>query len=621
MDHSDIDHEKMTSAYLKVLGHGPKEEVLTEIVTPEGEQLDEARLVTKDGKFIVMTDNDTEAATFEDRESALEYIKNNKDKLMVRDHKTSTKEVPVEGKKAKKDYDGDGEIESPEAEYKGSKDRAIKKAMAKEAHDTDGTLICKDCGCELGSPEPKCECPHDAHDPSGSNWKAMSEAKDRGEFSGDISFMGHDKLKHHYKTGEKNKTFSKGQIKKEFERRRDAANRRKAIFGKDTTPSGKPGPNYESVKEANMSDLQYDADVHSHRSMTVKKKGNDIHLHGKWWHDEKDHADMAKIMGMKASGHTKTVGGGTRTTLTKPGPYEAHAKVDQFVGHKHAKRAGINVKTHGQSWGGRGDNVTLSHPDKKKLQRYVSNHLDGETQGIKVKESVGPFSEDHPQSKLTKTQRRALASLDKKKKKAISLPHSEFLTKEKEPKKVGRGSEVVKYEGYEADVSKFMNKHGIDHHWSGGKLHVDKKDHAHAEKKLTKKYGGYGPRGAKMMPQLHINKESTMVTRSNWLEKFYEKKSQIAEDYKQSPHHSDDATRDTWAKQLSTRKGEEAFVKMHEPHTPEYADGPAVNMKTFADMTKDVKAPTPRHNDHSIGDKAPVAPVDYGKAGRVGAKD
>ena len=534
MDHSDIDHEKMTSAYLKVLGHGPKEEeVLIEVVTPEGERLDEARLVTKDGKFIVMTDNETEAATFEDRESALEYIKNNKDKLIVRDHKTSTvtKEVPVEGKKAKKDYDGDGEIESPEAEYKGSKDKAIKKSMAKEAHETDGTMICKDCGCELGNPESSCKCPHDAHDPSGLNWTV-------------------------------------------------AAN-------------------------------------------------------------------------------------------------EAHAKVDQFIGHKHAKRAGINVKTHGQSMGGTGDDVTLSHPDKNKLQKYVSNHLDGETQGIKVKESVTKtpgdqgyyhlqrakklaaadghnwdrlpqyhrgkdmlgnpsvphkdhymdkaknegVNEDHPQANLTKQQRQALASLDKKKKKAITLPHAEFLPKEKEPAKVGRQSQIVKYEGYEADVSKFMDKHGIDHHWSGGKLHVDKKDHAHADKKLEKKYGGYGPRGAKMKPQLHINKESTMVTRKNWVEKFYEKRIKMAEDYKQSPHHSDDATRDTYAKQLSTRKGEEAFVKMHDPQVPEYADGPAVNMKTFADMTKDVKAPTPRHNDHTIGDKTPVAPVDYGKAGRVGAKD
>ena len=37
-----------------------------------------------------------------------------------------------EPKKAKKDFDGDGKVESPTAEYKGSKDKAIKKAIAKE---------------------------------------------------------------------------------------------------------------------------------------------------------------------------------------------------------------------------------------------------------------------------------------------------------------------------------------------------------------------------------------------------------------------------------------------------------------------------------------------------------
>ncbi len=36
-------------------------------------------------------------------------------------------------KKAKRDFDGDGELESPEDEYKGSKDKAIKKAMKKES--------------------------------------------------------------------------------------------------------------------------------------------------------------------------------------------------------------------------------------------------------------------------------------------------------------------------------------------------------------------------------------------------------------------------------------------------------------------------------------------------------
>ena len=101
MDHSDIDHENMTSAYLKVI-RGEKQEILKEIVTQEGEWIDEARLVTRDGKFIVMTDNDTEAATFEDRELALEYIKNNKEKLMVRDDKakpaTTDKIEAKEGK-------------------------------------------------------------------------------------------------------------------------------------------------------------------------------------------------------------------------------------------------------------------------------------------------------------------------------------------------------------------------------------------------------------------------------------------------------------------------------------------------------------------------------------------
>lgn len=38
------------------------------------------------------------------------------------------------GKKAKKDYDGDGKVESGTAEYMGSRDKAIKKAMAKEEY-------------------------------------------------------------------------------------------------------------------------------------------------------------------------------------------------------------------------------------------------------------------------------------------------------------------------------------------------------------------------------------------------------------------------------------------------------------------------------------------------------
>ena len=42
-------------------------------------------------------------------------------------------EAYVAEKKADKDYDGDGEVESAEDEYKGSKDKAIKKSMKEES--------------------------------------------------------------------------------------------------------------------------------------------------------------------------------------------------------------------------------------------------------------------------------------------------------------------------------------------------------------------------------------------------------------------------------------------------------------------------------------------------------
>ena len=45
-----------------------------------------------------------------------------------------------EGKKAKKDYDGDGKIESGKDEYFGSRDKAIKKAMGKKGVKSEGSL-------------------------------------------------------------------------------------------------------------------------------------------------------------------------------------------------------------------------------------------------------------------------------------------------------------------------------------------------------------------------------------------------------------------------------------------------------------------------------------------------
>ena len=49
-------------------------------------------------------------------------------------------EVKTESKKAKKDYDGDGKVESGKDEYFGSRDKAIKKAMAKKGVKSEGSL-------------------------------------------------------------------------------------------------------------------------------------------------------------------------------------------------------------------------------------------------------------------------------------------------------------------------------------------------------------------------------------------------------------------------------------------------------------------------------------------------
>lgn len=56
----------------------------------------------------------------------------------IAEKKKTKKKLPPKGKKkgeeekADKDYDGDGKVESGKAEYFGSKDKAIKKAMAKK---------------------------------------------------------------------------------------------------------------------------------------------------------------------------------------------------------------------------------------------------------------------------------------------------------------------------------------------------------------------------------------------------------------------------------------------------------------------------------------------------------
>ena len=96
----------------------PAEDSSTTIPTIEKQKPDDGS--TKDPKFNAGPPDSTK-----NKSSYGAQIKN----LMVKKEEVEPVE---EGKKAKKDYDGDGKVESGKAEYFGSKDKAIKKAMKKE---------------------------------------------------------------------------------------------------------------------------------------------------------------------------------------------------------------------------------------------------------------------------------------------------------------------------------------------------------------------------------------------------------------------------------------------------------------------------------------------------------
>ena len=563
MDHSDIDHDNFKSAYLKVLG----------INNDQEESIDEARLVTKDGKFIVMTDNDTEAATFEDRESALEYIKNNKEKLSVRDEKTKVTTDKVEAKEGK-------EVFIVPEEIVDTKERNAFMGAAAAAHKAGKSHF------NFGGKKHKVTMSKDTARAVNSSVK--EDARDH------CHSKDHDcaTIVHHPKWGIG-----------------------KPIYESHAVPTDDGYVAWYDVefdhgieREVPTEDMTvYTTEKHKMNASKKVKEDEEKDFKPHMMYDPKTGK------GYKANKYADHV------RMDKMGYTHEKPKIDENNPAHFAAIARNNAKRDKEM--GRSPTPNMYDPKFKMTKKNKGTkdpmNPTGAMTGYRSKIEAA-----NPMSKLTPTQRQALSRMKVKKKGDVTLPGMDLMKKDEKPKmKPGRQSQIVKYEGYEADVSKFMNKHGIDHHWSGGKLHVDKKDHAHAEKKLKKKYDGYGPRGAKMMPQLHVNKESTSVTRSNWVEKFYEKRDKMNEAYKESPHAGGDDTRDSFAKQLSTRKGEEAFVNMHDIQTPEYADAPTVNMKTFKAMTAGVNSPKMRHNDNSQGDKSPVPPVNVGKAGAVGAKD
>ena len=138
-------------------------------------------------------------------------------------------------------------------------------------------------------------------------------------------------------------------------------------------PDGKPGIRMVKVdkevikKEASVLKPTKPSDITKH-ARTLAKSSDDYER------NKKKYIDKARSKVFKMYPKESLNG------LMK----EATHKTDSFIGHSHAKKAGMKVVKH--SSGVTGDNVTISHPDPKKLQKYVDNHLGGG----KIKEATWP---------------------------------------------------------------------------------------------------------------------------------------------------------------------------------------------------------------------------------------
>ena len=118
---------------------GSKSSVFGKIFVEGGGQKEEVIEEDADQKFVIrVTDKATGNTSYRkgDRAKIAQLRANpNISSVEITGRKKSDDAYDSEksgGKKAKKDYDGDGKIESGTAEYMGSRDKAIKKAMAKE---------------------------------------------------------------------------------------------------------------------------------------------------------------------------------------------------------------------------------------------------------------------------------------------------------------------------------------------------------------------------------------------------------------------------------------------------------------------------------------------------------
>ena len=126
----DLAEKSLSNAFYKVFVEGIEEEVdedaLREAFTKgEGEgKKYKVKVTDKNGRSYVRWANREKVATLR--------ANPNIQSVEMTDYGDTYEGDEDEGKKAKKDYDGDGKVETSTQEWKGSRDKAIKKAMAKE---------------------------------------------------------------------------------------------------------------------------------------------------------------------------------------------------------------------------------------------------------------------------------------------------------------------------------------------------------------------------------------------------------------------------------------------------------------------------------------------------------
>jgi hypothetical protein len=125
--------EEVSSGSLKVKAQDTLGELLPTISFSNGSNRTFELMIEKDKVFMMNDESKQYEYVGEVRilpsgevEMMEEVIRQGIAKILEQSYMT------LEAEKANKDYDGDGKIESPEDEYMGSKDKAIKKAMKKE---------------------------------------------------------------------------------------------------------------------------------------------------------------------------------------------------------------------------------------------------------------------------------------------------------------------------------------------------------------------------------------------------------------------------------------------------------------------------------------------------------